>query len=167
MATKRQVFYSFHYQPDNWRASKVRNIGVVGGNNPVSDNKWETIKEGGEQAIKRWINSQMDYRSCAVVLVGSNTTNRKWINYEIVKAWKDNMGVVGIHIHDLKDRAGYTSRQGDNPFDYIKYGDSGRKLSSIAKCYNPQGSNSREVYDWISKWLSDAVEEAIRIREKN
>ena len=167
MATKRQVFYSFHYQPDSWRASQVRNIGVIEGNNPVSDNDWETIKGGGDEAIKRWINNQMNYRSCAVVLVGSNTANRKWINYEIIKAWNDNMGVVGIHIHGLEDRTGYRSLQGDNPFDYIKYGDGGRKLSSIAKCYNPQGSNSKEVYAWISKHLSNAVEEAIRIREKS
>ena len=75
MAAKRQVFYSFHYQPDSWRASKVRNIGMVEGNNPVSDNKWETIQKGGDVEIKRWINSQMNYRSCVVVLVGSDTAS--------------------------------------------------------------------------------------------
>lgn len=167
MATKRQVFYSFHYQLDSWRASQVRNIGVVEGNSPVSDNDWETIKKGGDEAIKRWINDQMRYRSCTVVLVGSNTANRRWINYEIVKAWNDRKGVVGIHIYGLKNREGNTSCKGDNPFDYITYGDSGKKLSSIAKCYNPQGSNSKEVYDWISEHLSNAVEEAIQIRGKN
>ena len=167
MATKRQVFYSFHYQPDSWRASEVRKIGMVEGNNPVSDNDWETITEGGDEAIKRWINSQMNYRSCAVVLVGSNTANRRWINYEIIKAWNDNKGVVGIHIHGLKNKEGDTSRKGDNPFDYIEDEDSGKRLSSIAKCYNPQGSNSREVYAWISKHLSNVVEEAIQIRGMN
>ena len=28
----RRVFYSFHYQPDNWRAAMVRNIGSIEGN---------------------------------------------------------------------------------------------------------------------------------------
>lgn len=28
----RKIFYSFHYQRDSWRASKIRNIGVVEGN---------------------------------------------------------------------------------------------------------------------------------------
>lgn len=29
---KRQVFFSFHYQPDSRRASQVRNIGALDGN---------------------------------------------------------------------------------------------------------------------------------------
>ena len=78
--TRRQIFYSFHYKPDSWRAAKVRNIGVIEGNNPVSDNDWETITKGGNDAIKRWIDNQMKYRSCTVVLVGSNTANRKKVD---------------------------------------------------------------------------------------
>jgi len=34
----RRVFFSFHYTPDNWRASQVRQIGVIEGDAPVSDN---------------------------------------------------------------------------------------------------------------------------------
>lgn len=164
---KRQVFYSFHYKPDSWRASEVRNIGVIEGNNPVSDNEWETITKGGDNAIKRWINDQMKYRSCTVVLAGSNTANRKWINYEIVKSWDVGKGVVGIHIHGLKDKDGHISQKGDNPFSYIGHGNTGKKLSSIVKCYDPQGSNSKERYAWISKHLSNAVEEAIGIRNRS
>ena len=164
--TKRQVFYSFHYEPDSWRASQVRNIGVIEGNNPVSDNAWETITKGGDNAIKRWINDQMEYRSCTVVLVGSNTANRRWINYEIVKSWDAGKGVVGIHIYGLTDKDGHLSQKGVNPFSYIGHGNTGKKLSSIVKCYDPQGSNSKERYAWISKHLSSAVEEAIRIRNQ-
>lgn len=29
----RKVFYSFHFAPDSWRASQVRNIGIVEGIN--------------------------------------------------------------------------------------------------------------------------------------
>ena len=160
----RRVFYSFHYRPDSWRASMVRNIGVIEGNRPATDNDWETVKRGGDQAIKRWISDQMHNRSCAIVLVGTNTADRKWINYEIIKAWNDGLGVVGIHIHGLEDQDRRISNMGQNPFDYIDYGNSGRKLSSIVKCYNPAGRNSQERYGWISEHLSNAVEEAIRIR---
>ncbi len=51
----RRVFYSFHYKPDNWRASQVRNMGVIEGNAPVSDNEWEEITGGGDEAIEQWI----------------------------------------------------------------------------------------------------------------
>lgn len=164
---KRRVFYSFHYVPDNWRAAQVRNIGSIEGNAPASDNDWETVKRGGNPAIERWIESQMKYRSCTVVLVGSETADRKWINYEIVKSWNDGMGVVGIRIHGLKNADGRVSSRGSNPFGFIPYGRSGKKLSSIVKCYDPTGRNSAERYAWISKHLANAVEEAIRIRKEN
>lgn len=38
---KRQVFFSFHYNRDSWRASQVRNMGKVDGNLTFSDNDWE------------------------------------------------------------------------------------------------------------------------------
>ena len=167
MATKRQVFYSFHYKPDCWRVSQVRNIGIVEGNKPAPDNEWEKITSAGNDAIKKWINDQMKYRSCTVVLVGSKTADRKWINYEIVKSWDENMGLVGIYIHGLKNSDGYISEKGSNPFDYINYGDTGKKLSTIVKCYNPTGKNSKERYAWISQYISAAVEEAIKIRNNN
>ena len=140
----------------------MRNIGTIEGNSPASDNSWEEVKKGGEPAIKQWIAAQMKSRSCTIVLVGAKTANRQWINHEIIESWNDGMGVVGIYIHGLLDRDGYRSAQGANPFDYISYGN--QKLSSVVKCYNPAGRNSKEEYKWISKHLANAVEEAIRIR---
>lgn len=43
----RKCFFSFHYTPDNWRVSQVRNIGAIEGNKPAKDNDWETVV-GGE-----------------------------------------------------------------------------------------------------------------------
>lgn len=164
---QRQVFYSFHYKPDSWRASQVRNIGTIEGSKPTSDNDWETITKGGNEAIKKWIKEQIKNRSCTIVLIGKDTAGRKWINHEIVESWNAGMGIVGIYIHGLKNQEGYIAEQGSNPFDKISYGDSGKKLSAIVKCYNPTGSDSKEKYDWISKYISDAVEEAIKIRNAN
>ncbi len=163
----RRAFYSFHYKPDNSRAAQVRNMGMVEGNTPVSDNDWETVTSGKDPAIKKWIAGQMSGRSCTVVLVGSDTAGRKWINYEIIESWNDSMGVVGIHIHGLKNLGGDIASKGSNPFASIGYGDSGKKLSSIVKCYNPPGSNSKERYAWIEDNLAAAVEEAIQIRKDN
>lgn len=160
----RRVFYSFHYKPDSWRASMVRNIGVIEGNRPATDNDWEAVTSTGDDAIKRWIADQMHGRSCTVVLVGTNTANRKWINHEIIRSWDEGMGVVGIHIHGLRNAAQEIATMGANPFDFIGYGNTGKKLSSIVKCYNPTGSTSQDRYDWIVKHLANAVEEAIKIR---
>lgn len=163
----RKCFYSFHYQPDCQRAAQIRQIGSIEGNRPASDNDWETVTKGGEAAIKRWIANQMNGKSCTVLLVGSNTANRKWINHEIVESWNAGMGIVGIYIHGIKNLAGETSTKGANPFDYITHGTTKKKLSSIVKCYNPGGATSKEKYAWISQHLANAVEEAIKIRKDN
>lgn len=57
------------------------------------------------------------------------------------------MGVVGIHIHGLEGAAGRVSAKGRDPFEVIGYGDSGRKLSSIVRCYDPTGDNGKGRYD--------------------
>jgi hypothetical protein len=163
----RKVFYSFHYQPDSWRAATVRNIGILEGSSAVSDNDWETVKKGGDVAIKKWIATQMYGRSCTVVLVGNETANRKWINHEIIESWKQKMGVVGIRIHGLKNQDGGVASIGENPFDYLTLGAERKKLSTIVKCYDPSGSNSKERYDWIKENLEKVVEEAIKIRNAN
>ena len=160
--TMRQVFYSFHYRKDNWRASQVRNIGVVKGNSPAIDNDWEAIKEGGESSIKRWIDSQMQNRSCTVVLIGSQTANRDWINYEICQSWIMKMGLVGIYVHGLEDKNGEVATKGHNPFDYLVY--KGIKLSAIFRCYDPPGKDSNEKFRWIQTNLSAIIEESITIR---
>jgi hypothetical protein len=160
----RSVFYSFHYISDNARASQVRNAGVIDGNRPVSDNDWESVTKGGDSAIEKWIDGQMSGRSCAVVLIGSGTAGRKWINYEIAKAWNDRKGVVGVYIHNLKNLDGEQSTKGGNPLDHVTR--SGVKLSSIVKAYDPPFTTSTYVYDHIKTNLADWVEEAVAIREK-
>ena|SRR5438045_3690913 len=159
----RQAFFSFHYQLDNWRASQVRNMGVIEGNRPATDNDWESITKGGDAAIQKWINDQMKYRSCTVVLIGSGTAGRKWINYEIDKSWGDKLGIVGIHIHNLKDAASKQSYQGSNPFNrYVN----GIYLSNAIKIYNPPYSDSKDVYKYISDNMAGWTEKAIKIREQ-
>lgn len=158
----RKVFTSFHYQPDNWKASQIRNMGQIEGNGIVTSNKWEEVTSGGNKAIEQWIDDNMSGKSCVVVFVGENTANRKWINHEIEKAWKDGRGLVGIYVHNLKDSSGNQSNKGSNPFD--GYEVNGKSLSSIVKCYNPPYSTSTYVYEHIESNIEDWIEEAIEIR---
>ena len=155
----RKVFFSFHYKPDNWRASKVRNIGKVEGNSPASDNGWETVTKGGDAAIKKWIDDQMHGRSCVVVLVGANTAGRKWIKYEIKRAWEAGKGLVGIHVNKLTDVGGQTSAKGANPFAGVTVDDVA--LGPLVKCHTPSGTTSKAAYadisDNIETWIEDAI----------
>lgn len=159
---RRRVFFSFHYQPDNWRASQVRNIGKVEGNSPASDNDWETVTKGGDKAIKKWIDEQMHGRSCLVVLVGARTAGRKWIRYEIKKAWDAGKGVVGIYVNKLKDVYGNTAEKGNNPFGAFTV--NGVPMTRLVKCHTPSGSSSTAAYKDISENIEDWIEDAVESR---
>lgn len=158
----RKAFYSFHYQPDCHRASQVRNMGVVEKNQLVSDNTWEQIRQQGEAAVERWINNEMKGKSVVIVLIGAKTSQRKYVNYEIVKGWNDGKGVLGVHIHNLKNLSGQQSSKGSNPFSSLNV--NGTSMSSIVKAYDPPFSTSTYVYQHINENLSAWVEEAIKIR---
>jgi hypothetical protein len=160
----RRVFYSFHYQPDCWRVSQVRNIGAIEGNATASDNDWESITRGGDTAIERWIDGQLSGRSCTVVLIGSQTAGRKWIKYEIKKSWSDGKGLVGIYIHGLKvPNQILAVPKGTNPF--AAFNVNGTPLANIVKAYDP-GTDSKSAYKWISDNLAAAIDEAIAIRNR-
>lgn len=161
----RKVFTSFHYKPDNWRASQIRNMGKLEGNSVATTNKWEEVSKGGNKEIEKWIEDNMSGKSCVIVFVGENTANRKWIDYEIKKAWEAGRGLLGIYVHNLKDCNEKQSEKGSNPFESFTVGD--KKLSSIVKCYNPPFSTSKYVYDHIKENIEDWIEEAIQIRNEN
>jgi len=159
----RRVFTSFHYIPDNWRASQIRNMGKIEGNPVATTNKWEEVTKRGATEIEKWIDDNMSGKSCVIVFVGEKTAGRKWIDHEIIKAWNEKRGVFGIYVHNLKDNDGNQSDKGNNPFDKITIGD--KKMSSIVKCYDPPYLTSTNVYNHINENIEDWIEKAIEIRE--
>ena len=154
----KRIFYSFHFDNDVMRVQLIRNIGSIEGNKPVTPNKWEEIKNTGDNKIKEWIADNMIGKSCVVVLVGEDTANRKWVKYEIKKAWEDGKGLLGIYIHNLKcPRNGY-GQKGVNPFDQFTF-ENDKKLSSVVKCYNPSSVDTyNDIKNNIDGWIDDAIQ---------
>lgn len=101
----RRVFFSFHYDSDIWRANQVRNSNVVVGSEVAGffdHSEYEEAKKKGADAIKRMILRHLNGTSVAVVLIGTETTNRPWVKYEIEQAIALKNGLLGIRIHHLR-----------------------------------------------------------------
>lgn len=156
----RQVFFSFEYDKDNWRAAQVRTMGKVSGDSTFSDNDWEEVNSQSEAAIRRWIDAQMAMRSCIVVLIGATTSTRKWVRYEIERAYQLRKGIVGIYVHGLKDRNQQQTTKGANPFFSI-YTKDGHRLSNYVTAYDPGYVTSTYVYNDIHDNISRLIEDAI------
>jgi hypothetical protein len=121
----RTVFFSFHYQRDIWRANVVRNSGVVIGQAAAGfkdASLWEEAKKKGDHVIQKMIDDALVGTSVTVVLIGAKTAGRKFINYEIDKSIERGNGILGIHIHNIKDQWGYTDTKGEVPSKLVKGG---------------------------------------------
>ena len=163
----RRVFFSFHFDGDAWRTNQVRNAGVVDRKTPVSHTRWEQIRRTGQRAIRAWIDPRIDWASCTIVLVGENTADRPWVQYEIEKSWKEKKAILGIRIHRLLDSGGLPSGKGANPFsrvfppDFLK----GHSLQGVVPVHDPPGRNSKAVYAHITEHIADWVEAALLARD--
>lgn len=96
-----KIYYSYDFDNDAARVRPITELDVVRSDKPISREEWKQIKLGGVGTIKKWINNNMLFCSCLVVLVGEATANRPLINYEIKRAWKNNIDVFGINIDNL------------------------------------------------------------------
>ena len=128
-------------------------MGKVDDSSTFSDNDWEEVNWKSDEKIKEWIDEQLKKRSCLVVLIGSKTSERKWVKYEIRRACELDKGIVGIYIHKLKDRNGYQDRKGNNPFDM--------SISKHIKCFDSMYSSSESVYHDISDNIENLIEYGI------
>ena len=118
----RKVFFSFHYQRDLWRANVVRNVGVIEGVSAAGfhDNfLWEEARRNGDDAIKRLIDNGLDGTSVTIVLIGAETSNRRYVSYEIQKSRLRGNGILGIWINNIKDRDGNIDLPGTIPQELI------------------------------------------------
>ena len=104
----------------------------------------------------------MSNRSIVIVLIGEQTADRKWVHYEIIKAWNDKRALLGIYIHNIKDPQTGVCRKGANPFEKISLPDR-KKLSLFVKCYNP---DPQDAYNDIAKNIDFWIEEALNSRRR-
>lgn len=109
----RNVFYSFQYQNDISRVMVVRNRWVTYGGQKISGiidhAEFEKVKQQGDNAIKNWIQSQLNGTSVTVVLVGADTLRREYVQYEICESIKRGNAIIGVYINRVRDLAGMIS----------------------------------------------------------
>jgi hypothetical protein len=115
----RRVFFSFHYERDVWRASVVRNSWVTKSDREAAGffdaGMWEEAKKKGDAAIKKLIDDALVGTTVTAVLIGTETSTRTYVKYEIDQSIARGNGLLGIRIHNIKDKDGKTDTWGANP----------------------------------------------------
>jgi len=162
-----RVFFSFHYEKDAWRAGQVRNSWVTKPSRRTAGFwdavAWENVKRKGDAPIRRWIGKQLETTSVTVVLIGEETAEREYVLYEIEQSLKRGNGILGVYIHNVKDRRGNTTAKGENPFGLIRLALSrllaGRFILRSIPTYDWVQDNG---YSNLGKWIEQAAKDAGR-----
>jgi len=119
----RFVFFSFAYEDvKNFKVNIVRNNWLMKNKKEsfVDGSIWEESKTKGSAFLKKLIEQGLKNTSITTVLIGLNTANRRWVNYEIVKSFEKGNGLLAIHINRLKGKIGIT-KKGLNPLDRLGF----------------------------------------------
>lgn len=160
----RQVFFSFHHQRDNWRANQVRNSWVTQDRLAAGywdAAEWEEVKKKDTDSIHKWIDKQMEGTSVTVVLIGYETSTREHVGYEICQSHKLKKGIVGVRIHNLKNKDGNTDSAGANPLDNWTITEGGIK-KALSTIYSTYDYVSQDGYNNLGDWIEAAAKKGGR-----
>ena len=108
----RRVFFSFYYENDLSRALVVKNNWALKENEEsgfINKGEFERIKRDGEESIRRWIDKQLAGTSVTVVLIGSETLDSEYVQYEIEKSYERGNAIIALKIGKVKNLSQKTS----------------------------------------------------------
>lgn len=141
-----RTFFSFHYQNDIWRVNIVRNSNMIDGAAAAGwhdASLWEEAKRKGDAAVKALIDKGLERTTATVVCIGTDTANRKYVDYEIAQSIARNNVLLGVRIDHLKDQYGRAAYPGAVPARLQRAGapviqfttadDLGRRLEAMLK----------------------------------
>lgn len=156
----KRVFFSFHYKNDVSRANVVRNSWVTQGKEAagfIDKAEFEKIKQKGDQAVYNWIDEQLKGTSVTVVLIGEETLDRKFVQYEIQQSYNKGNAIIGVKIGKVKNLSGETSSS-QSHIKIVGKDDKGNTLwfddiiSGIYDYISDDGYNN--LGEWINKAAS-------------
>jgi hypothetical protein len=127
-AVKRKAFFSFHFD-DVMRVNNVRMAWKISHPDSIlmrsfyDSSLWESRKLEDDEALKRLIREGVQYTSAVCVLIGTETSWRRWVKYEVARAIIDGRGLLAVHLNNIRHHQTKTPHPlGLNPLDFVAVG---------------------------------------------
>lgn len=143
MASRRHVFISHHHADDDRVSDMTRMLARNGyeiRNSSIRAKpaNQERLRNGlvSDRAIARLLRMKMSWASTVIVLIGKETAQRPWVDWEIRKAQELGKRIVGVY-----ERGG---TQNDVPEALEKYADSIVNWNTDSIVSAVEGKNSFE-----------------------
>ncbi len=157
----RRVFFSFHYR-DIMRVNVVRNSWLTQDRESAGffdGSLWEEAELKGATAIQKLIDDGLKNTSVTIVLIGSQTANRTYINYEIIQSFNRGNGLLGVYIHNIPSPHG-VAYKGQNPFDFIVRNELDGSKTSFSRLFPTYDYVSGNGYNNLGLWIETAARQA-------
>ncbi|MAQ95630.1 MAG: TIR-like domain-containing protein [Rhodothermaceae bacterium] len=164
----RRVFYSFHYQADIFRVNVVRMSGEFEKESRThfDASLWERSKSQSTAYLRKLIDEGLSGTSVTAFLLGSDTANRRWVKYELLRSLAKGNGLLSIHIHRVPvPSTGFgtsaTAAKGENILDryYVEVGGRRHRLSDMFSTYD---WNADAGHANVGRWVENAKQQADR-----
>lgn len=154
MNNHKNIFIS-HYKKDDTHVQSLKKRLISQGfsvkNFSVDSTKHKDGRRPSDPVIQRLLDIRIKAASTFICLLGPDTHTRKWVNYEIRKAYLEGKKIIGVYTHGNKDSI-------ELPQAFKKYGNSTLGWNSIEKLgniisgenlpfENPDGTKSKKIYD--------------------
>src|SRR5580704_2717385 len=124
----RRTFFSFHYQPDVTRAWVVRNSWVTKLAQGERDDAgffdssvFEAAQRESDEVLKRFLREGLKNTTVTCVLVGAETSLRRWVRYEILQSFIRGNGLLAVRVHKISDFDRKQCSEGFDPFGALAF----------------------------------------------
>lgn len=113
-----RVFLCFEYQGDFWRVQRLLDaevfapLEVSGVFGPLD---WNTARQAGDVAVRRLILDALEQTQVTLLLIGTNTATDTWVTFALKQSIARGNGLLGLHIHMLKDEFRIDAPRGRKP----------------------------------------------------
>lgn len=155
----RKVFFSYHYERDQMRAIRVRDLCLT---YPEIDARgfweidaWIDASNQGESAINAWIDKELKGTTVTVVLIGFETYDIDYVDHAIIQSCQQGNAFLGIKIHKLEDLGGSHDLIGKNPLHKYRIGN--EKNSVLSSIFHEQIWHEDDGEKNLSNWIKEAA----------
>lgn len=97
--TKRQIFVSYHHSNDQWYYDEFSRI-FNDTYDVIQDNSLERVidSDDPDYVMRRIRENYITGTSCTILLCGAETSQRKYVDWEIKATLDKNHGLIGINL---------------------------------------------------------------------
>ena len=89
---------------------------------------FEAKEREGVEILKRFLRDGLQHSTVTCVLVGAETTLRRWVRYEIFRSFVRGNGLLAVRIHRIAGFNKLQCAEGSNPFDNLAFTVNGDQL---------------------------------------